>query len=160
MLLCTKCGYKRYTRHNTKLRGACPVCHNWLVPIDGRLSKVVASLTKSNYMITSAVCVAYTNTAISEVEIILRFPLVYDRYVFSELPDGFEFCSNDDSPYTLSYVLNHDGCGSMLYYNRYWNPDEDISLDKELKQAINELYAWAKDIEDNKWFVYKLGGWL
>lgn len=160
MLYCTKCGYKRYTKRNTNLRGACPVCNSWLIPFDSRLSKVVTSLIKSDYMLTSAVCVAYTTTAISEVEIILRFALPYDRYIFNELPDRFEFYNNNDIPYTLNYVLNHDGCGSMLLYNNYCHPDDGISSDKVLKDAIAQLYKWAKDIEDNRWFVYKLGGWL
>ncbi|MDF2537474.1 MAG: hypothetical protein K0S76_495 [Herbinix sp.] len=160
MLYCTKCGYKRYTKRNTNLRGACPVCNERLVPVDGRLSKIVTSLAMSDYMITSAICTAYTLTGISEVEIILRFAFPYNKYIFSNLPDRFEFYSNDDVPYTLNYVLNHDGCGSMLMYNYYWHPDEGISTNKILKQAVDELYTWAKDIKENKWFIYKLGGWL
>lgn len=160
ILFCAKCHYKRYTKRNDKRRGACPVCNSWLVPVDGCLSKVVTSLTKSEYMITSAVCVAYTTTTISEVEIIVRFAFAYDRYVFSELPEHFEYYSNNDLPYALNFVLNHDGCGSMLLYNNYWNPDKGISPDKVLKQAIAELYKWASDVEHNRWFVYKLGGYL
>lgn len=160
MRLCLQCKFVRYS----KQKGLCPNCGNRLVQVDGRLRKVVESLAKSDYQIAFANCETYTIPNMFSVQIVIGFIIPYDAFVFQDLPEYFIFTTDKHGyqhPYALSYVLNHTGSRmSMLSYECYGDPFRHTSAEHELKIAISELYKWAKTIEENKWFVYKLGGWL
>lgn len=160
MRLCLHCKYVRYNKNS----GACPVCGDRLVLVDGRLRKVVESLAKSEYTIAFATCETYTIPNLYSVQLIIGFVLPYDEYIFQDLPEHFQFVSDKygyQPPYTLSYVLNHTGSKmSALLYECCGDPFRDGTAEQELKRAINELYAWSKDVAENKWFIYKLAGYL
>lgn len=160
MRLCLHCGYVRYNSRN----GACPKCKNAMIQVDGRLRKVVDSLTKSEYSIAYAKCETYETSEIYTVELIIGFLLPYDKYIFQDLPAHFEFVTDKygyQPPYSLSYLLNHTGGQiSMILFECCGDPERHTSAKEELSQAIDELYAWAVDIEVNRWFIYKLSGYL
>lgn len=164
MLVC-KCGYKRYTKRNSKLGGTCPICKDRLVPCDGRLRHIVESLNRSDYLVAFAYCETYTTTGMCTAEIIIGFASDYDDFIFQGLPEHFEFITDkycNPSQYTLNYVLNHLGVPmSMLIFDYSAHPDRSEPATKVLKDKIEELSKWALDIETTaKWAVYKLGAYL
>jgi hypothetical protein len=104
----------------------------------------------SEYLIAFAMSDTYTTTGMCTAEINIGFCEPYDNFIFSGLPKHFEFVSDrygNQAPYALNYVLNHLGKSmSMIMFDYYGHPERHPPTDKVLKQAINELYAWAKDI--------------
>lgn len=135
-----------------------------MIQVDGRLKKIVESLNKSDYHISFAKCVEYTNSDICEVEILIGFASAYDRFLFEDLPEHFEFISDKYHPrnYTLTYILNYvNRPMSMIIFDYYNHSSKSEPSQVMLKEAINSLYDWAKKIEGSgKWAVYKLGGYL
>lgn len=98
-------------------------------------------------------------------DIIIGFAEPYDRFLFKDLPEHFEFISDKygyQPPYTLTYVLNHLGRPmSAIMLDYCGHPDRSEPAEVVLKDAINQLYEWAVDIRGSgKWAVYKLGGYL
>lgn len=161
MRVCLRCKFTRYNNRS----GACPVCNDRLVQCDGRLRKTVESLNKSEYLVAFARCETYETSEICTAEILIGFLEPYDKFIFSGLPEHFEFVSDrygNQAPYALNYVLNHIGRPmSMVMYDYCEHPDRSKPVKDVLKEAINELYDWALDIESTaKWAVYKLGGYL
>lgn len=160
MRLCLTCKALRYT----KKRCICPSCGSAMRPVDGRLRKIVECLTRSEYLVAFATCETYTRSEICTAEILIGFYEPYDKFIFQGLPDHFAFVSDrygNQSPYSLSYELNHLGRPmSMIIFDYCGNPAEHPPAEIELKKAIGELYKWASEIESSKWFIYKLGGYL
>lgn len=160
MRLCLTCGAKRYN----KSRRTCDCCGSAMRQVDGRLRKVVESLTKSEFLVAFATCETYTRSEICTAEILIGFCEPHDKFVASGLPEHFMFVSDrygNQNPYSLNYVLNHLGRPmSMIVFDYCGHPAKHPPAEDELKKAIGELYKWAMDIENNKWFVYKLGGYL
>lgn len=94
MRLCLQCGFTRYTKRS----GVCQKCGHHLTQVDGRLRKVVESLTRSEYAVAFATCETTAVTNISYVGIILCFNQIYDDFVFSSLPKNFRHISDSHHP--------------------------------------------------------------
>ena len=161
MRYCTNCMTRKYIKRPSK----CPCCANMMIQVDGRLRKTVESLNKSQYRVAFAFCETYTTTGMCTAEIILGFASDYSDFIFQGLPKHFEFITDkggNRNQYTLNYVLNHLGMPMcMLIFDYCNNPDSSEPVAKVLKDAIEELYKWALDIETTaKWAVYKLGAYL
>lgn len=160
MRLCLQCNTTKYTKRNC----SCSVCGNLMIQVDGRpLRKVVESLAQADLRIAFATYDAYETDNICVVELAIGFSEAYDKFIFNELPEHFEFISDKYGPshYTLNYVLNHlGGPMSMVMFDYCNHPSNCASAQVKLKEVVSQLYDWCVDIKDNRWPVLKLGGYL
>jgi len=134
-----------------------------MIRVDGPLREVVESLAKSEYSVSFAFCEYYSQTEICVIELIIGFSCDYDNFIFTGLPEHFEFVTDKKPPiqYTLNYIMNHTGGRmSAIILDYCAHPDRSAPIKVVLKEAVESLYAWSKDIEETKYPIYKLGGYL
>lgn len=159
MRVCLRCKTTRYT----KKKSYCPKCKNTMIHIDGRLRKVVEVLHSLDIVIAFAYCESHTSSSISTAEIIIGLGAPYDKLLFEELPEHFEFMSDkyaNQSPFSLNYILNHMGkLMSMILLDYGTLPGRNAPASVVLKEEIEELYTWAESLRGSgRWSVWKLLG--